>query len=104
MLNTTKGPAGQGAGRKLKEKLAKEGKKLAILGDDDSKADFNYVKNFVFDIDARRLNFTQISNRELGKQYGLEWAERFHYIKDLASNDLEANKLQQYINKNAVPK
>ncbi|MGN6299010.1 MAG: PIG-L deacetylase family protein [Ginsengibacter sp.] len=104
MLNTTKGPAGQGAGRKLKEKLAKEGKKLAILGDDDSKADFNYVKHFVFDIDARRLNFTQISNRELGKQYGLEWAERFHYIKDLASNDLEANKLQQYINKNAVPK
>jgi LmbE family N-acetylglucosaminyl deacetylase len=104
MLNTTKGPAGQGAGRKLKEKLAKEGKKLAILGEDDSKADFNYVKNFVFDIDARRLNFTQISNRELGKQYGLEWAERFHYIKDLDANNPESNKLQEYVNKNAVPK
>ena len=104
MLNTTKGPAGQHAGKALKERLAKEGKRLPVLGDDDKSADFNYVKNFVFDIDSRRLNFTQISNRELGKQYGLEWAERFHYISDLELDDTTPNKLEQYIKNNAVPK
>src|SRR6266487_3514172 len=104
MLNTTKGPAGQHDGKKLKDRLAKEGKKLPILGDTDESADFNYVRDIVFDIDSRRLNFSQISNRELGKKYGLEWAERFHYINDLETNDTQPNKLEQYIKKNAVPK
>ncbi|CAN5117811.1 hypothetical protein BH20BAC1_BH20BAC1_21290 [soil metagenome] len=103
MLNITKGPAGQNDGKKLKDRLAKEGKKLPILGDTDKSADFNYVRDIVFDIDSRRLNFSQISNRELGKKYGLEWAERFHYIKDLDSDESQ-NKLEQYIKKNAVPK
>ena len=103
MLNITKGPAGQNDGKKLKERLAKEGKKLPILGDTDQSADFNYVRDFVFDIDSRRLNYSQISNRELGKKYGLEWAERFHYIKDL-DRDPSQNKLEEYIKKNAVPK
>ena len=97
MINITKGPAGKGKGRALKEKLAKEGKKLAILGDDDNLADFNYIKNFVFDIDSRRLNFSNISNKELGEQYGLGWAERFHYI-----NGISPNKLEQYIKENAI--
>ena len=78
-------------------KVAKEGKKLAILGDDDNLADFNYIKNFVFDIDSRRLNFSNISNKELGEQYGLGWAERFHYI-----NGISPNKLEQYIKENAI--
>ena len=95
MLNVTKGPAGRGKGRALKAQLAKEGKKLAILGDDDSKADFNYIKNIVFDIDARRLNFSSISNRELGEQYGLGWAERYHYIGPAE------NLLEKYIKENA---
>jgi LmbE family N-acetylglucosaminyl deacetylase len=99
MQNVTKGPAGKGKGLALKERLAKEGKKLALLGDDDSKADFNYIKNFVFDIDSRRLNFSNISNKQLGEQYGLGWAERFHYI-----NSLAPNRLQQYIKENAIPK
>ncbi len=99
MVNVTKGPGGKGKGRALKEQLAREGKKLALLGDDDSKADFNYIKNFVFDIDARRLNFSNISNRELGEQYGLGWAERFHYI-----NSASPNRLEQYIKEKAIPK
>lgn len=99
MINVTKGPAGKGKGKALKAQLAKEGKGLAILGDDDNLADFNYIKHFVFDIDARRLNFSNISNRELGEQYGLGWAERFHYI----SSD-SPNKMEQYIKENATPK
>ena len=99
MLNVTKGPAGYGKGRALKEQLTSEGKKLAILGDDDSKADFNYIKNFVFDIDSRRLNYSNISNKELGEKYGLGWAERFHYI-----NSVSTNRLKQYIKENAIPK
>ena len=96
MLNVTKGPAGRGRGRAFKENLAKAGKRLPILGDDEKMVDHNYVKHIVFDIDSRRLNFSNISNRELGQQYGLEWAERFHYIGPAE------NQLEKYIEKNAV--
>jgi hypothetical protein len=98
MLNVTKGPAGIAKGKALKERLAKEGKKLALLGDDDSKADFNYIKNIVFDIQARDTNFYSISTRELGEQYGLGWAERFHYIGPAE------NLLEKYIKENTVAK
>ena len=98
MLNLTKGPAGVGKGRALKERLAREGKKLEILGDDDSKADFNYIKNVVFDIEAKDPNFYSISTRELAEKYGLGWAERFHYIGP------EENLLEKYIRENAVAK
>jgi LmbE family N-acetylglucosaminyl deacetylase len=99
MLNVTKGPAGKGKGRTLKEQLASKGKKLPLLGDDDNMTDFNYIKHFVFDIDSRRLNFSNISNKELGEKYGLGWAERFHYI-----NSVSANRLEQYIKENAISK
>jgi LmbE family N-acetylglucosaminyl deacetylase len=98
MLNLTKGPAGTGKGIALKERLAKEGKKLVVLGDDDSKADFNYIKNLVFDIQARDSNFYSVSTRELGEQYGLGWAERFHYIGPAE------NLSEKYIKENAIPK
>ncbi len=66
MLNITKGPAGVGKGKALKERLAREGKKLAVLGDDDSKADFNYIKNIVFDIQAKRFEFLFNINQGTG--------------------------------------
>lgn len=97
MLNVTKGPAGVGKGKALKERLAKEGLRLPVLGDDDSMADFNYIKNIVFDIMERDKNFYSISTRELGEKYGLGWAERFHYIGP------QENMLQKYISENAVP-
>jgi len=96
MLNITKGPAGVGKGKALKERLAREGKKLPVLGDDDSKADFNYIKNIVFDIMERDPNFYSISTRELGEQYGLGWAERFRYIGPAE------NRLEKYIKENAI--
>jgi hypothetical protein len=37
------------------------------------------------------------SDRELGRQYGLEWAEAFHYIGPAES------MLDRYISEHAVP-
>lgn len=81
----TQGPGGE-AGARLRTKLAAEGKKLPILGDNDKTANYNYIKEFVLDRDRRN-----------GENYGLEWAECFHYIGPTPS------KLDKYIQKNAVP-
>ena len=59
----TQGPGGNN-GARLRERLAKEGKKLEILGDDDKTANFNYIKEFILEQD--RIN---------GEKYGLAWAE-----------------------------
>jgi hypothetical protein len=66
--NQAKGPAGR-HGSKLRAELAKKKQRLPLLGDDDATADRNYIKEFVL---AR--------NRELGRKYGVEYAEAFHYI------------------------
>ncbi|MEN8228926.1 MAG: PIG-L family deacetylase [Bacteroidota bacterium] len=81
----TQGPGGD-HGARLRKRLAKEGKKLAILGDDDQTANFNYVKEFVMERD--RIN---------GEKYGLEWAECYHYIGPASP------KLDEYIRNNAIP-
>lgn len=97
MINITKGPAGKGEGKRLMDRLAAEGKHLPILGNDEKMANFNYVKHFVLDIDAWRLNFAQFSNKKIGEKYGLEWAEHFHYIGP------SPNMLEKYIKENAKP-
>jgi LmbE family N-acetylglucosaminyl deacetylase len=80
----TQGPGGD-HGARLRKRLAKEGKKLPILGEDDKTANFNYVKEFVLDQD-----------RLIGEKYGLDWAECFHYIGPTPS------KLDNYIEENAL--
>jgi LmbE family N-acetylglucosaminyl deacetylase len=80
----TQGPGGEN-GARLRKRLAEEGKKLAILGEDDQTADFNYIKEFVLDHD--RIN---------GEKYGLDWAECFHYIGPTPS------KINDYIRDNVV--
>ncbi len=85
ILNVAKGPGGH-HGSKLRAELAKQGKKLPILGDDDRTADRNYIREFVL-----------AGNRELGKKYGVEYAEAFHYIGPPTS------RVDDYIRKNAVP-
>jgi LmbE family N-acetylglucosaminyl deacetylase len=80
----TQGPGGNN-GARLRKRLAEEGKKLAILGNDDQTANFNYIKEFVLDQD-----------RMIGEKYGLEWAECFHYIGPSPS------RLDDYIRENAV--
>jgi LmbE family N-acetylglucosaminyl deacetylase len=84
-----KGAAGD-AGVRLKRSLASQGKKLPILGDTDESANFNYVKHFLMG-----------DNRALGAQYGLEYAEAFHYLGP-APSSARANR-QKYIDTHAVP-
>ncbi len=91
---TTQGPGGN-AGSNLKKRLATQGKKLPILGDTDEAANFNYVKNFVLDIDSENLRGVP-SDRTIGARYGLEWAEQFHYIGAPTAS------MPDYIEKNAI--
>ena len=87
--NVAKGPAGH-HGSRLRAELAKKNQRLPLLGDDDATADRNYIKEFVL---AR--------NRELGRKYGVEYAEAFHYIGPGASSG--GSRIEEYIKKNAVP-
>ena len=84
--NRAKGPAGQ-HGSKLRAELAKKNQRLPLLGDDDITADRNYIKEFVLDHD-----------RELGRKYGVEYAEAFHYIGPATSP-----RVEDYIRQHAVP-
>ncbi len=68
LCNVAKGPGGH-HGSKLRAELAKQGKTLPLLGGDDRTADRNYIREFLL-----------AGNRELGKRYGVEYAEAFHYI------------------------
>lgn len=96
LLNIAKGPAGNN-GVLLREKLAKQGKKLPILEGDDYSANFNYTKAFVFNQD-----------KKLGEKYGLEWAEGYHYMADIPHDNHAPNAepdkdVEDYILKNAIP-
>jgi LmbE family N-acetylglucosaminyl deacetylase len=87
--NVAKGPAGR-HGSRLRAELARRNLRLPLLGDDDVTADRNYIKEFVL---AR--------NRELGRKYGVEYAEAFHYIGPGAVS--RESRLEEYIRKNAAP-
>ncbi len=83
--NRAKGPGG-GHGSRLRAELAARNLKLPLLGDDDVTAERNYIKEFVLTRD-----------RELGRKYGVQYAEQFHYIGPGTS------RIEDYIKKNAVP-
>lgn len=83
-----KGSAGD-AGLRLRKVLAKQGKKLPLLGNDDDTANFNYVKHFMMG-----------DNKLLGAQYGLGYAEAFHYI---GRSGAGRKARQNYIDTNVVP-
>lgn len=87
--NVAKGPAGH-HGSRLRSELARRNLRLPLLGDDDATADRNYIREFVL---AR--------NRELGRKYGVEYAEAFHYIGPGTSS--HESRLEDYIKQNAVP-
>jgi LmbE family N-acetylglucosaminyl deacetylase len=84
LCNVAKGPGGH-HGSQLRADLAKQGRKLPLLGDDDRTADRNYIREFVL-----------APNRELGKQYGVEYAEAFHYIGPPKS------RVDDYVKEHAV--
>ena len=89
--NVAKGPAGH-LGSRLRAELAKKGQRLPLLGDDDVTADRNYIKEFVM----RR-------SRELGQQYGVEYAEAFHYIETGAAGADRDPRVEAYVKEHAVP-
>lgn|SRR5579872_140818 len=85
LANVAKGPGGH-HGTQLRAELARKGQRLPLLGNDDNTADRNYIKEFVL---AR--------DRELGKKYGVEYAEQFHYVGPHRS------RVDDYIKQHAVP-
>jgi LmbE family N-acetylglucosaminyl deacetylase len=85
LVNRAQGPAGE-SGARLRARLAKEGLRLPILGQDDQTANREYIRHFVLARDA-----------ELGRRYGLAYAEKFHYIGP------EPSPIEDYIRKHAVP-
>ena len=89
--NVAKGPGGH-SGSRLRAELAKRNQRLPLLGDDDVTADRNYIREF-----------SLTRNRELGKQYGVEYAEAFHYIPAGASGADRDPRVDEYIKQNAVP-
>jgi LmbE family N-acetylglucosaminyl deacetylase len=89
--NQAKGPGGH-YGSHLRAELAKRHQSLPLLGDDDATADRNYIKEFLLGHD-----------RDLGAQYGVEYAEAFHYIATGASGaDLDP-RIEKYVKEHAVP-
>ena len=85
--NVAKGPGGH-HGSQLRAELAKRNQRLPLLGNDDATADRNYIKEFLL---AR--------NRELGKKYGFEYAQAFHYIGPGPSE----SRVDSYIKEHAEP-
>jgi LmbE family N-acetylglucosaminyl deacetylase len=89
--NQAKGPGGH-YGSHLRAELAKRHQSLPLLGDDDATADRNYIKEFLLGHD-----------RDLGRQYGVEYAEAFHYVAPGASGaDLDP-RIEKYVKEHAVP-
>jgi LmbE family N-acetylglucosaminyl deacetylase len=83
LVNKAQGPAGE-TGARLRASLAQKGRTLPLLGNDDRAANRNYIREFVLR-----------PNRELGRKYGLEYAEAFHYIGP------PANEVDDYVKQNA---
>jgi LmbE family N-acetylglucosaminyl deacetylase len=94
LANKTQGPCGEN-GARLRAKLASEKKRLPILGNDDDTANRAYIKELVLDYDSRAQRGV-VSDKELGRRYGLEWAEAFHYIGPPQS------QLERYVAEHAV--
>lgn len=85
MANVTQGPAGNN-GARLRQRLAQQGKKLALLGNDDDTANRAYAKQFALDRDSVR-----------GRKHGLAYAEFFHCIPP------DDSSAEEYASRNAVP-
>jgi len=75
-------------GSELRARLARERKRLPLLGNDDRTADREYVRQFLLD-----------SNREYGQPHSLAFAERFYYMDQRRP---EKSKVDEYVEKNAV--
>ena len=84
-VNKAQGPGGS-TGSRLKADLARRGLRLPELDGDDEAADRQYIRRFVLRPD-----------RELGQQYGLEYAEPFFYL-----GPEETPEVDEYVKQHAV--
>jgi LmbE family N-acetylglucosaminyl deacetylase len=84
IMNVAQGPAGQ-SGAQLRRRLAGQGMKLDLLGNDDETANREYTRQFVLGRDA-----------ETGQKFGLKYAEPYHYIGPPPST------VEEFVRKNAV--
>ncbi len=83
-----KSQGGGSLGSELRARLAKQGRRLALLGDDDRAANRAYIREFLLD-----------DFRGYGRQSSVAFAERFYYT------DLRApatTRVDAYVEKNAV--
>ena len=85
LANVTQGPAGN-IGEELRNRLAAQGQRLPLLGNDAGTANRQYTKYFALSRDRAR-----------GAAHNLQWAEYFHYIGP------ERPDWDNYIAQNAVP-
>ena len=76
---------GRPAGSELPRRLTGQGLRLPLLGNDDDTANREYTRQFVLDRDA-----------EIGKKFGLTYAEAYHYIGPAPA------KVEDYVRRNAV--
>lgn len=76
-------------GSVVRSELARKGKRLPLLGNDDRSADRAYTREFLLEDD-----------RQYGKAYNIPYAERFYYIDQ---RQQPRAKEMEYIQKNAVP-
>ena len=87
-LAECKSQGGGNDGSRLRARLAKEGKRLPLLGDDDRTADRAYIREFMLD-----------TYRGWGQEHGLEYAERFYYIDQ---REPRISRVDEYIKQHAV--
>jgi len=84
VVNVAQGPAGAN-GSLLRKRLAAQGLRLPLLGNDDDTANRNYIREFVL-----------APNRDLGARHGMPYAEAYHYIGPAA------DPVAEYVRQNAV--
>ena len=85
LANQAQGPAGH-AGARLRAELAGKKQRLPLLGGNDDTANRQYIKEFVLR-----------DNADLGRKYGLAYAEQYHYIGP------ESSPVDDYVKQHAVP-
>jgi LmbE family N-acetylglucosaminyl deacetylase len=85
LVNKAQGPAGNN-GARLRASLAERKLRLPILGSDDVTANREYVREFLL-----------TREEEIGKRYGLKYAEEYHYIGPPTS------PIEDYIKRQSVP-
>lgn len=79
---------GGARGAELRARLAREGKRLPVLGNDDRTANREYVRQFLLS-----------EHRDYGRRHNLQYAERFLYVDHRPP---AKTKVDEYVAKNTV--